>query len=146
MTAREERAQQLFKDGRNCAQAVLAAYQEVSGLDEQTLLTISMGFGGGIGRCRSVCGAFSAMVMLAPYLVGAKNLNEDERPQVYAKVQALKKAFEEANGSIICAEILKRPPQTEAPQPEDRTEAYYRQRPCARVIARACEILEKEIV
>jgi len=143
MTAREEKAQQLFREGRNCAQAVLTAYKDWMGLDEQTALTVSMGFGGGIGRSRSVCGAFSAMVMLAPCLAKAQNLDEDERKQVYAKVQEMKKAFEEANGSIICADILKKPQQAEDPQPEDRTEAYYRQRPCARVIAHACRILEE---
>ena len=142
MTARGERAQQLFNEGRNCAQAVLAAYGDWLGLDEKTALTISMGFGGGIGRCRSVCGAFSAMVMLAPYLAEANNLDEDERPKVYAKVQAMKKAFEEVNGSIICAEILKKPQGAEDPTPEARTDAYYHLRPCARVIAHACYILD----
>ncbi|MBQ8537429.1 MAG: C_GCAxxG_C_C family protein, partial [Clostridia bacterium] len=116
MTEREQRAQALFLEGKNCAQAVLAAYKDWLSLDEKTALTVAAGFGGGMGRTRSVCGAFSAMVMLAPYFVGPDGETEENRAQVYAKVQAMKRAFEEANGSAICADILKRPQQAEAPQ------------------------------
>jgi len=143
MTHREERAQELFKEGKNCAQAVLAAYKDWLGLDEEMALKVATGFGGGMGRTRGVCGAFSGMVMLAACLAGPDGEKEENRAQAYAKVQAMKAAFEQANGSIICADILKRPRQAEDPQPEDRTEAYYRQRPCARVIAHACRILEE---
>jgi len=47
------------------SQAVLAAYCEDVGIDMKTALMIASPFGGGIGRLREVCGAASAMFMIA---------------------------------------------------------------------------------
>ena len=48
-----------FKEGYNCSQAVFAAFSKEVGLPRQTALQLASGFGGGIGRMREVCGAFS---------------------------------------------------------------------------------------
>ena len=41
--------------GYNCAQSVLAALQEETGLDENTAKRVAAGFGGGV-RCGEICG------------------------------------------------------------------------------------------
>ena len=43
-----EKAEKLHKSGFNCAQSVLGACGEYTGLDENTALAVSAGFGGGV--------------------------------------------------------------------------------------------------
>ena len=63
---RVEKAKRLFKEGGyNCCQAVVLAYNDLFGIEDETAAAISSGFGGGMGRMREVCGAVSGMVMLA---------------------------------------------------------------------------------
>ena len=52
-------AKALFMEGYNCSQAVVGAWAEDIGLDSETAYKIASGFGGGIGRMREVCGAFT---------------------------------------------------------------------------------------
>ena len=47
-------AADLFLSGSNCAQAVLLAYQDLTGLDPELAAKISSSFGGGMGRLREV--------------------------------------------------------------------------------------------
>ena len=48
---RVEKAKRLFKEGGyNCCQAVVLAYNDLLGLDDETAAAISSGFGGGMGR------------------------------------------------------------------------------------------------
>lgn len=42
-------AEKYFLAGFNCAQAVFAAYCDVTGLPEETALRLSSSFGGGMG-------------------------------------------------------------------------------------------------
>ena len=60
MTTREEKAVRFFTSGDNCAQSVLKAYCDLVGLTEEQAALVSVAFGGGIGRMRGNCGAFSA--------------------------------------------------------------------------------------
>ena len=59
-----EIAKNNFMQGYNCAQAVLLAFCDDLGFDEQTALMLASPFGGGIGRMREVCGAFTGAVMV----------------------------------------------------------------------------------
>ena len=58
----KEKATELHERGFNCAQSVLAALGEYTGLDEKTALAVTGGFGGGV-RCGEICGACSGAVM-----------------------------------------------------------------------------------
>ena len=49
-----EKAEALFCEGYNCAQAVLLAFGDITGLDEKTAAMLSSSFGGGLGRMREV--------------------------------------------------------------------------------------------
>ena len=63
--SRAQRAVELFKNGFNCAQAVFASCADIYGIkDEQLALRLSASFGGGMGRMREVCGAFSGMLLV----------------------------------------------------------------------------------
>ena len=51
----QESAIAYHDNGFNCAQSVLAALQEETGLDESTAKRVAAGFGGGV-RCGEICG------------------------------------------------------------------------------------------
>ena len=63
------------------------------------------------------------------------------------EVQELADAFKRRNGSIICRELLglTNVQADDSPQPEPRTPAYYKKRPCALLAQDAAEILEAYI-
>lgn len=142
MTRREKQALANFAAGHNCAQSVLMAYADVLGLTEEQAAMISVGFGGGMGRLRLHCGAFSAAVMLAGAMEGKAGAEKEHRPQTYARVQEIHRQFVARNGTVSCAELLGRAGVPENPTPEERTSEYYRKRPCARVIRSACQIID----
>ena len=54
---RREKAMNYFKEGYNCAQAVVLAYSDLLEMDESTLAKLSSSFGGGFGRMREICGS-----------------------------------------------------------------------------------------
>ncbi len=58
----KEKALEYHAAGFNCAQSVLAACKEYTGLDDSAALAISAGFGGGL-RSGEICGAISGAVM-----------------------------------------------------------------------------------
>ena len=142
MTEREKQAVRNFADGHNCAQAVLMAYGDVLGLTREQTAMLSVGFGGGMGRLRLHCGAFSAAVMLAGALEGEDGAKKEHRPQTYARVQEIHRQFVERNGTVSCAELLGRAGVPENPTPEERTPEYYAKRPCVRVIRSACQLID----
>lgn len=142
MSKREEQAVRNFLDGCNCAQSVLMAYADVLGLTEEQAAMVSVGFGGGMGRLRLHCGAFSAAVMLAGVMEGPDGAKKEHRPLTYARVQAIHREFIRRNGTVSCAELLGRAGVPEEPTPEERTPEYYAKRPCAGVIRSACQVID----
>jgi len=142
MTEREKQAVRNFAEGCNCAQSVLMAYADVLGLTREQAAMVSVGFGGGMGRLRLHCGAFSAAVMLAGVLEGADGAKKAHRPETYARVQEIHRQFVECNGTVSCAELLGKAGVPENPTPEERTPEYYAKRPCARIIRSACQLID----
>ncbi len=134
-----------FESGMNCAQAVLLAFEEETGLNRETLLKLSLPFGGGMGRLRLTCGAVSGMVMAYGLIKGIGTTpTHDEKMENYKGVVYLTDEFKKLNrGTIICAELLglKEPEGTYVP--EERTEEYYKKRPCGELCSIAAEILDK---
>jgi len=147
--ARAEQARAFFKKGYNCCQAVALAYSDVIGLDDTTIATMTSGFGGGMSRLREVCGCVSAMAFVAGAVRPATEpANLEQRGANYDLVQKLAAKYKEANGSIVCRELLGLVPKgsdaktpTESPMPSARTPEYYKKRPCPDLCACAAGIL-----
>lgn len=93
------------KHGYNCAQAILCAYADLFGMDEQTAYRIAEGFGTGMGGMGDTCGAVSAAFML----LGMKSKNgigdKAGRAALYKDVRELAAAFKAEAGSTICREL-----------------------------------------
>jgi len=137
-------AAELFLGGCNCAQAVVVAFSDVTGLDKDFAATLSSSFGGGMGRMREVCGAVSGMLLVAGLLYGYDVPGDDEVKRAhYQLVQHLAGQFREEAGSIVCREILKNPPSD--PNPTPRTAEFYAKRPCARMVVTAGRLLDEFI-
>ena len=135
------KAAELFLEGYNCAQAVAVAFCDVTGMDPDQAAKLASPFGGGMGRMREVCGAVSGMLMVLGQLYGYQNADADEKKKLlYRQVQQLAEEFRQQTGSIVCREILKNPPSD--PNPSPRTEAYYKIRPCARMVYLAAERMD----
>ena len=134
----------LFVQGYNCAQAVAAAFGDLTGLDEKTAARMASCFGGGMGRMREVCGAVSGMLMVAGILYGYDDPKATtEKRELYAQVQAMAGQFRQELGSIVCRDLLKNPPSD--PNPTPRTAEFYKNRPCARMVETAARIMDEFI-
>ena len=104
---KQEAAQANFSKGYNCCQAVLVAFQEELGMTEEQAARLGSGMGGGVARLRELCGAVSAMALIAGYCRGY-SLPDDQanKARTYAQVRGLIEAFGQAHGAILCRELL----------------------------------------
>lgn len=140
-------ADSLFRSGYNCAQSVFAAYADLFGMDHRMALKMSGAMGGGVGRMREICGAVSAMAMLAGLKEGNDDPeNEEAKAHIYALVREMSGRFKEKEGSLICRELLGIEGMEESAKPTVRTPEFYATRPCARLIAEAAEIIEEVLL
>ena len=131
MTSYEEKARALFQNGYTCAQSVLCAFCDQTGLDEKTAQRIASSLGGGIGRLREVCGAVTGMAMVAGLLYGFEQpVSHAEKTEHYRRVQLMAQQFKSEQGSLLCRDILSLGEGPYPPEPEERTPEYYRRRQC----------------
>lgn len=138
-----EQAAALFCNGCNCAQAVFAAFCDVTGMERENALRLSSSFGAGMGRMRETCGAVTGMFMVLGMVYGFDDKCENaEKGAHYARVQALAAAFREKHGTIKCSELMAGLNKDTSPMPELRTPEYYKVRPCVRFVITAAELLD----
>jgi len=137
-------AKELFERGYNCAQSVFAAFCDETGLDMDEALRLSSSFGGGMGRLREVCGAVTAIFMIAGLKFGyADPLDKEAKAEHYRLIQSLANEFKEKNGSFICRELLGLPEGADEPAPAARTQGYYDTRPCGRLVECAAGMIDE---
>lgn len=134
-------AEAAFYKGYNCAQSVAVAFAAEMGLSEEQALKLSSGFGGGFGRLREVCGAFSGVTMV----LGAIYASTDpkDKTALYTEVQALAEKYRQGSGknSIVCRELLGLSQAEGSPVASPRTPEYYQKRPCPQLIRMAAELM-----
>lgn len=146
MSAKGDKAYELFKQGYNCSQAVFGAFCEELGVDFETAVKLASGFGGGIGRMREVCGTFTGLTMAASLIYGYDDPKAtDTKTELYEKIRELSERFKADNGSIICRELLGLQQAEKSAVPEARTSEYYKKRPCAELCRYAADLLDEFI-
>ena len=146
ISARAARARANFLKGYGCAQSVLLAYADMTGLDETTLAKLGSSFGGGMGRLREVCGGVSGAFAVLGLLCGYDDPADKEgKSRHYADIRELARRFTERSrgGSIVCREILQNAGLSgeKGGEAEARTTEYYQKRPCPELVAIAAEVL-----
>ena len=147
MKSRVDEAVKLFESGFNCCQSVFTAYSDIFGFDRETSLKMTSSMGGGIGKMREVCGAVSAMALLAGLKEGNDDPdNQEAKTAIYEKVRELADKFKTENDSIVCRELLKDMAQDTSAAPSIRTKEYYGKRPCSGFVAYAANLVEEFIL
>ena len=99
MNKRVKKASELYNGGLYCSQAVLGAFCEKYGMDENLAYKVSCGLNSGV-RGADVCGAVSGAILV----IGLKN--GDDKALCNLKTEEYTKTFKERNGSIICRDLL----------------------------------------
>lgn len=136
------KAESAFRNGANCCQAVLLAFQEVLGKDEDELMRIGSSFGAGVSGLRQICGSVIGMGAVYGMMCGYTK-SEGSKVEQYKIVREMAQAYSDENGSYICEELLKGLPHGITPQ--ERTEEYYKKRPCPKLCACAARIVARRL-
>ncbi len=103
-----KKAQQYMAERKsNCSQSVFRVFSGDYGMDENTALKVSQGFGGGMGYSGSVCGAVSGACMA----LGLSNPLSKDNPRqsvekTYAMMNEFTRKFKELHGTVNCCELL----------------------------------------
>lgn len=140
--SRADTAAEIFSGGFSCSQAVLAAFCESYGLDRQTALRLSAGFGGG-AKCAELCGTVSGALMV----IGLKHGNvdpedKDSRRLSDGKAKEFLRLFRERNGHVVCRELLRAGAALAADADADAKKRFKAER-CMKLVRDASEILEQ---
>jgi C_GCAxxG_C_C family probable redox protein len=141
-----EIAKQLFLRGYNCAQSVFCAFTDVTGYDIDTSARMSSSFGGGLGRLRETCGVVCAAALVLGIIKGYEDPADYEaKKRHYALVREFADRFKKENASINCSELLTSAGLTpeKGGAPEQRSEEFYRKRPCPHLVYDAARILDE---
>jgi C_GCAxxG_C_C family probable redox protein len=101
-----EKAAAYFLKGYNCAQSVLLTMTEHWNIKSELVPKIATGFGGGIGRCGSVCGALAGGVMAIGAKDGTDEPSAGKRLKAYEKARRLYDKFKKQHGSVLCRDLI----------------------------------------
>lgn len=139
-----EKAKQFFLNGCNCSQSIVCAWADELGIDETTARKISCGLGGGVGRLREICGAVSGAATVISMLYSGEDGRD--KATVYGMIQNFAQRFTAEIGSVVCRVMLGLDEaEPKSPIPEERSERYYKKRPCAELVYLAAEKLDEVI-
>ncbi|MDR0844849.1 MAG: C-GCAxxG-C-C family protein [Tannerella sp.] len=121
----------------NCAQSVLCAFAEDFGMNKGTALKIAGGFGAGMGRTQSVCGAVSGAIMAIGLKYG------DDTEITYKKVRDFIRKFKEVTGATVCMDLLNGCNLLTDEGQRSFNENNMRINNCSEYVKLACNILEE---
>jgi C_GCAxxG_C_C family probable redox protein len=137
-----DKAVATFKEGFSCSQAVLSPYCEHFGLDRDTALKISTGFGGGM-HLGQTCGAVTGAIMVIGLKYGrTKASDQASKAKTYEIVAQFANEFKRRHGSITCKDLIG----CDVTTPEGLKTAKDMNlfaAICSKLIADAAEILDK---
>ncbi|SDF48607.1 C-GCAxxG-C-C family (seleno)protein [Sporolituus thermophilus] len=109
ITSARDRAGQNFKEGYNCAEAILRAFRDVLNLElSDAAIRIASGFGGGLGHAGCMCGALTASVMVISLLQGRVSKEESREP-VYQTTREFHERFAAKFGATCCRVLNSHP-------------------------------------
>lgn len=96
-----------FLSGYNCAQTVLHAFHDETGLGEDLSLKIATGLGAGMGRMQEVCGAVTGGILVLGLRHGRGSAEDRSATEhTYLKTRELMDRFAAKHGSCLCRQLL----------------------------------------
>ena len=131
-------ALEIFDSGLTCSEAVAIAGMKRLGRQSDLVPRIATGFGGGLSRTKSVCGALTGGVLALSAAFGRDKLGDD-RDVLVSKVQTLVEGFRARFGSDNCFAL------TGLDFNDPAAQAIYRQRvhvQCRSYVEYVCERLD----
>lgn len=125
----------LFEEKYNCCQAIFLPYSKLFGIDKDTALKISSGFGGGIARMGEVCGAINGAVMILGLKYGlADNKSIEKRQKLNQIIREFVSKFKRNHKNIYCRNLLT--------QDEGIPHKMHSEK-CATIIEAVCDLLDE---
>ncbi len=107
MKSKQEKTIESFREGLNCAQAVVTAYSDDLNFDRALAERISVGFGGGMGRLQDTCGAVTGAFMVLGLFCSTKSPDNRKRKEAaYSAIQKFTEKFDALHGTINCRKLL----------------------------------------
>ena len=101
-----EMAKQAHESGLNCAQAVLAAFTDITGLTAEQSMAIAGGFGGGMS-CGGICGVVSGCVaVLGAACPHTRENGVAGKQRVKHLAQEFQRRFTQQFRHLNCRELL----------------------------------------
>lgn len=96
------RPSEYYKQGFNCAEAMIKAFNDKN----NTNIPVSLGSGMGTGfTVGSICGAISAATTIIGYMKGRESLDEPNQARMYTR--ELMNITREKYGTELCKELKK---------------------------------------
>ncbi len=101
-----DKAEDFFRSGCACSQAVLGTYGPRFGLKEDEAMRLSAGFAAGM-RMAETCGAVTgAFMVLGLAFCSEKCRTAQERKPAYDQIVSLTEEFRARHGSVACRDLL----------------------------------------
>jgi C_GCAxxG_C_C family probable redox protein len=140
--SRLETATSLFKQGYDCAQTVLVAFGDVTGIERETALKLGSAFAGGMGMTGNTCGTVSGALMVIGLVHGATEPKDKEtKARTIKMVNDFFKKFNERNASATCRELIGVDIASVKQMPSEERKNVYRK--CLKYVQSSVEILEE---
>lgn len=107
MKSKKKKAVHSFKSGLNCAQSVLTAYSDDLNFDNNFALSVSSGFGGGMGKLQETCGAVTGSFMvLGIYTFNKYTDKKVGKAKADTMIQTFRDRFRSVHGHTDCKSLL----------------------------------------
>lgn len=130
----KQMAGQNFREGYNCAEAMVLAFRDTLNLDvSDTAVRMASGFGGGLGHAGCMCGALTGATMILGMLRGRATPAESREP-IYTSAHDFHDLFKKKFGSTCCRALN--------PHPFDSKDHL---RNCLKITGGTAELLETYI-
>jgi len=141
-TMKSKEAERVFKEGYNCAQAIVVPFAGECSIAESDALKMASVFGAGMGRMQETCGAVTGAFMVIGLKHGfTKPDDQERRAVVLEKTKEFVRAFKKDFGTISCRELLNCDLNTEEGQKKHGDESQ-RGLICSRCVTRSAQITE----
>ena len=96
-----------FKSGYNCSESTVQAFRMAGVVNiSEDSLKLASGFGGGLGKSRSLCGALSGCTMVLSSLAGRSNPHDKPLQEVYDLSREFHDVFQAHFGSVMCKDLM----------------------------------------
>lgn len=131
-----------FKEGLNCAQALISTYGPQFGLSEDEARKISAPFAAGMGCMAEVCGAVTGALMVIGLKAGNTEASDKKRKgESMALTKEFCQQFKSRNESAICRDLLDCDISTPEGMKTAQKEKRFTSR-CPKYVRDAAEIVE----